>query len=449
MNTAFVDYYRCPEKLVKLKSAVSLLPEIGYFSFGNNIICFGQITKSRVQSSPDKPLYDAFNSYDFDNYILPFDPTAVTNMLRREQYMQQANIYTGKHLINTVVWKLYYFLRAFLPPVLQKSFQRLYLQNWDKISFPRWPVDSSVEDIMERLLSLEIIAHGGESIPFIWFWPNGYKACIILTHDIDTLAGRDFCKHLMGIDEAYGFKSSFQIIPEKQYAVSEELLTAIRNKGFEINIHGLNHDGRLFWDYSEFLRRAERINYYGRAFGSAGFRSPMMYRNVSWFDALEFDYDMSIPNVGHLEAQRGGCCTVMPYFIGSILELPLTTIQDYFLFNILKDYSLSLWQKQIELIINKHGLINFLVHPDYIISQKEHYLYERLLEYLLRVISMNNIWVALPKEVNQWWRQRSNMELVEVNGEWKIIGPYSERASIAFAKLEKNRIVYEIMSRGR
>ena len=64
-----------------------------------------------------------------------------------------------------------------------------------------------------------------------------------------------------------------------------------------------------------------------------------MYREQGWFDAFEFSYDMSVPNAAHLEPQRGGCCTVMPYFVGDILELPLTTAQDYTLFHILNDYS--------------------------------------------------------------------------------------------------------------
>ena len=64
-----------------------------------------------------------------------------------------------------------------------------------------------------------------------------------------------------------------------------------------------------------------------------------MYREQQWFDAFDFSYDMSVPNVAHLEPQRGGCCTVMPYFVGDLLELPLTTVQDYSLFHILNDYS--------------------------------------------------------------------------------------------------------------
>ena len=75
---------------------------------------------------------------------------------------------------------------------------------------------------------------------------------------------------------------------------------------------------------------------------------------------------MSVPNVGHLDPQPGGCCTVMPFYIGNILELPLTTVQDYSLFNILRTYSMDLWQEQIDLISKGHGLMSFNVHPDYL-----------------------------------------------------------------------------------
>lgn len=46
----------------------------------------------------------------------------------------------------------------------------------------------------------------------------------------------------------------------------------------------------------------------------------------------------------------------MPYFIGKTLELPLTTIQDYSQFNILNDYSIDLWKKQIDLIRKHYGI---------------------------------------------------------------------------------------------
>ena len=37
---------------------------------------------------------------------------------------------------------------------------------------------------------------------------------------------------------------------------------------------------------------------------------------IGW-QRLDFSFDMSIPNVAHLDPQRGGCCTIMPYFIGN------------------------------------------------------------------------------------------------------------------------------------
>ena len=65
-----------------------------------------------------------------------------------------------------------------------------------------------------------------------------------------------------------------------------------------------------------------------------------MYRNAEWLHALNIRHDMSIPNVAHLDPQQGGCCTVFPFFIGEILELPLTTIQDYTLFHIVGECSM-------------------------------------------------------------------------------------------------------------
>src|SRR5262249_28637228 len=161
-----------------------------------------------------------------------------------------------------------------------------------------------------------------------------------------------------------------------------------------------------------------RINNYGREFGARGFRAATLYRNTEWFDRLDFDYDMSVPNVGHLEAQRGGCCTVFPYFIGNILELPLTTTQDYSLFQILRTYNLDLWKTQASEIMAKHGLLSFIAHPDYLRDAKAQDVYRGLLSYLSQCRAEQGLWLATPGEVNQWWRERSQTRLVSQNGAW-------------------------------
>jgi hypothetical protein len=287
---------------------------------------------------------------------------------------------------------------------------------------------------------------GVEKLPFIWFWPNGARNCLLLTHDIETSKGRDFTFKLMDLDDAYGFKAAYQVIPEDRYNVPDEYVSEIRRRGCEFNIHDLNHDGLLYSDKEEFLRRAARINRYLQRYASRGFRAGAMYRREDWYDAFQFSYDMSVPNVAHLEPLRGGCCTVMPYFIGDILEIPLTTVQDYSLFHILEDYSLELWKRQIALIQERHGLMSFLTHPDYLIESGARKTYEALLDHLRMTAVDQRSWVTLPGEVNDWWRARAQMQLVARNGQWQVEGPQNEKATIAYAVPENGRLRYAVAS---
>ena len=168
---------------------------------------------------------------------------------------------------------MYYAVRPALGVSVRRHFQKLYFRGWDRIPFPRWPVDTTVEDIFEQLLALSIKAKGGQRLPFIWFWPDGSPSCTMMTHDVETWAGLRFCSQLMDLDDSFGLKSSFQIIPEERYAASPSALENIQARGFEVNVHDSNHDGCLTNNRDEFLRRVQRINGYGRQFGAQGFRS--------------------------------------------------------------------------------------------------------------------------------------------------------------------------------
>ena len=285
-------------------------------------------------------------------------------------------------------------------------------------------------------MTLALKAQGRSRIPFIWFWPDGASACGMMTHDVEGQAGLDFCDELMDIDDSYGIKSAFQLIPEGREEAWRRTAARLRQRGFEVNLHDLNHDGQLFADKEEFLRRARRINDYAREFGCDGFRSGAMYREQGWFDAFEFSYDMSVPNAAHLEPQRGGCCTVMPYFVGDILELPLTTVQDYTLFHILNDYSTTLWKEQIRLISQHHGLVSVITHPDYLVGRREREVYVDLLRHLADLRERDGLWMALPGEINRWWRNRHQMTLVPSGDGWRIEGPDSHRARVAYATLD-------------
>jgi hypothetical protein len=326
---------------------------------------------------------------------------------------------------------------------VRKHLQRLYFRGRKRIPFPTWPVDSTVENVLEQLLILSMTARKVQRVPFIWYWPEGAGSCAIVTHDVETSAGVASCPQLMDLSDSFGIKTSFQIVPEERYAVSESLLQNIRDRGFEVNVHDLNHDGHLFSDREQFFRRAERINRYARHFGALGFRSAVMYRNIDWYDALDVSYDMSIPNVAHMDPQQGGCCTVLPFFVGKLLELPVTITQDYSLFYILNDYSIRLWKEQISLILKKHGLISAIIHPDYVNDDDARRVYDDLLNYLSALRSQGRTWIALPREVAAWWRLRSELQLVRDGNSWTIKGEGCERARVAYAVLRDGTLAYE------
>jgi hypothetical protein len=444
LNKALIDYFRCPEVFADYALRGDLCPGEGYFRFGPEVICYGQSSLGYYAETPAKATCDlAYHiRTEGTTCYIPFDPLAIVDNLRCERYLGY-NPNNGSEEDQTgLVRKVYYHLRPHLGVPIRKQLQRLWLRGWEKKRFPSWPVDRTVDQLLEKLLALSMKAHRVEKIPFIWFWPNGQKSSAILTHDVEESAGVDFCPSLLDIDDSFGIKSSFQLVPEGRYTVSRTLLQRIRERGFEVNIHDLNHDGHLYDSREEFLRRALKINKYIEENGALGFRSAALYRRLDWYDAYGFSYDMSVPNVGHLGAQRGGCCTLMPYFIGNVLELPVTTTQDYTLFNIFSDYSLDLWQRQIRLITENHGLLSFIAHPDFVLEKRARGTYAGLLAHLSRLRSQGDVWIALPKEVDCWWRERARMTIVGEAGHWRIEGLGHERARLAYACLDGDRVAY-------
>lgn len=443
---ALRSHYRCPPGLLKVHNTAAH-GTVGFFRFGT-ATCFGSCSipgVSPVMDSAGRSLPDALGAVlsDSGTVALPFDLNEVADNLRLERY---AHVWGGERrkLLNSAwIRRGYYLARKFMPIAVRKHLQRMHLADWRDIPFPSWPTDCSVELMFEQVMRLAVEARGGDPMPFVWFWPDRQAGCMIMTHDVEHVAGRDFCSTVMNLDESAGMRSSFQVIPEERYDIPLEWLEEIRCRGHEVNIHDLNHDGHLFPDRKRFVDRAERIRFYAQQFGAEGFRSGALYRNLQWYDGLSFSYDMSVPNVAHLDPQHGGCCTVMPYFIGRVLELPLTTTQDYSLFHIIGDYALDLWERQIDIILARQGLLSFNIHPDYLMEERALAVYVGLLSRLAQIRRKLKVWAALPGEVNSWWRQRSQMELVaDAQGNWRIVGEGSERASLAYAAIDGGNLVY-------
>jgi hypothetical protein len=451
ISKSFVEHFRCAENCADFQPIGNGHSPAGFFRFGSDAICYGHVGTGFASADADAELYDASSDIRWENgsWNIAFDPDSVVENLRRERYVSEALPERRGPASGGFVRKAYYAVRPLLPVAVRKHLQRASLKGWALKPFPTWPIDRSVDRIFEQLMALAIKKQNVDRIPFIWFWPDEKSGCAIMTHDIETQAGLDFCPTLMDLNDSFGIKSSFQVIPESRYHASPRCLDEIRDRGFEVNIHDWNHDGHLFSNRELFLSRAAKINKVGEEFRAEGFRSGVLYRNTDWYGDLDFAYDMSVPNVGHLDPQPGGCCTVMPYFIGNILEIPLTTIQDYSLFNILQDFSIEVWKRQVGKILDGYGLASFNVHPDYVIEKKARETYTQLLAYLEAMAKERNVWFPLPRDLNRWWRDRNKMKIVSRDGRLEIEGPGKDRARIAYASMQGSQLSYEVAGTNR
>ena len=442
-HEAFVEYFCCPREFAAIDAPQTLSTTDGYFAFAG-VTCYGRPFTLEPARHASESLADVISAVEIlqDRVRLPFDLGEVVTNLRQERYCAPPDGWFQSFAASSAVRQAYYFLRPLMAVGIRKHLQRLRLRGWERIAFPEWPVDDSVDRIFRATMASVMKRGGVAEVPFIWFWPDGAPGCVMMTHDIEGSAGAEVCRSLAALDQSFGIPSAFQIIPRSP--LERSLVEDLRRAGCEVNLHDLDHDGDLFHDHDEFKRRASEINQYARQFECHGFRSGAMYREQAWFDAFEFSYDMSVPNAAHLEPQRGGCCTVMPYFVGRLLELPLTTTQDYSLFHILGEYSADRWKQQTEMLLSRNGLVSFITHPDYLTEPRPQAVYVDLLGYLSQLRSARKVWLALPGEVNDWWRLRRRMRLVRNGASWRVSGRGSERARIAYATLDGENVTYRV-----
>jgi len=126
-----------------------------------------------------------------------------------------------------------------------------------------------------------------------------------------------------------------------------------------------------------------------------------------------------------------------------MIELPVTTTQDYTLFHVLNELSIDLWKIQIDLILRKNGLMSFIVHPDYIIEPEKLSIYEACWAACER--SRRRAPSGLPFRVRSTrGGEHAKMSVVNEEGSWRIEGDETKRALLAYAKVVDGKLVYEL-----
>jgi peptidoglycan/xylan/chitin deacetylase (PgdA/CDA1 family) len=231
-------------------------------------------------------------------------------------------------------------------------------------------------------------------------YPSGYRTAIVLTHDVETQRGYDFIPEVIALERAYGFHSSWNIVPFK-YSVRSDIVDHITNTGNEIGIHGYNHDGTLYYSKGRFLWRAVRINEALERYGAVGFRSPQVHRNLTWLQELNVLYDASCFDYDPYQPFPGGTGAIWPFMAGKLVELPYTLPQDHVLFYMLGQRNITVWKEKCAWLTANHGMILSLTHPDYLMEKDHLRMYEDLLAHLKDI---SNAWHCLPREMARWYR---------------------------------------------
>ncbi len=201
-------------------------------------------------------------------------------------------------------------------------------------------------------------------------WPDGKKFALILTHDVETTRGQEDCRKLAELEMESGFRSSFYFVPER-YKVSAELRHYLTDNGFEVGVHGLFHDGKLYKSRRIFNKRAVKINQYLIQWGAKGFCSPSMHSNLKWIHDLDIEYDTSTFDTDPFEPQSEGIRTIFPFWMSDgiegngYVELPYTLPQDFTLFVIMKEKTIDIWKRKLDWLVENGGMVLMTTHPDY------------------------------------------------------------------------------------
>lgn len=300
----------------------------------------------------------------------------------------------------------FYRVKRAIPRSLQLGARRLLIRLQGRPEFPRWPFDASVADLLRLYVRCLLLASGEDELRFRWFWPNRARACLVLTHDVESAAGLRGALAIADAEESRGFRSSFNVVAS-WYPIDDGILGELQGRGFEIGVHGVYHDRSLFSTRAEFERQLPDLSAAARRFGGAvGFRSPATHRVLDWMGELPFEYDSTVPLTDPYEPQPGGCCSPWPYFVDSVVELPWTMPQDHLLLTLLREKGPHLWLRQLDALEREAGLVQCLTHPDpgYLGDPPKLDVYTAFLD---AVAERDGIWHALPRDVARWWRDRT------------------------------------------
>lgn len=362
------------------------------------------------------------------NLVLPFNPDQAIVSFWSEAYLHASGggvVAVGRRLAMAA----YYRLRPVMPRAMQLRLRRAFSVVQARSRFPSWPMETALHDLYDFLF--ERLAEVADSpVPYIAPWPHGFAWACVLTHDVETQVGYRHLPVIRKIEEQLGLHSCWNFVPARDYQVDDELVCDLWEQGHEVGVHGLHHDGRDLESRDVLEKRLPAMRLAAKRWGASGFRSPATHREWELMPLLGFDYDSSYFDTDPFEPQSGGSLSLLPFWIGDLVELPMTLTMDSTLFLILQREDESAWVEKARMIRERGGMALINTHPDYLISPHLTDVYSRFLGW---VAADETAWHALPGEVSEWWRRRTASHLVRRGDEWRVEGAAEHDGRIRFA----------------
>jgi glycosyltransferase involved in cell wall biosynthesis len=304
-----------------------------------------------------------------------------------------------------LVNRTYYFLKPILPWRVRVLLRQWRARRRRRIFAGTWPID-----------------HRASRTPVGWpGWPDGKKFAIILTHDVEGNKGVSRVKQLSELEARNGFRSSFNFVPQGEYQVPASVREMLEGAGFEVGVHGLEHDGKLYRSKEEFAGKAACIKEYLREWNACGFRSPLMQHKLGWLHELDLDYDASTFDTDPFEPEPDGTGTIFPFWVPGpngrgYVELPYTLVQDFNLFGVLREPDIDIWKRKADWVAQHGGMVLLNTHPDYMCFDgkpaRDEFpvaFYEEFLRYMREKYD-SQYWGTLPREASAYYREAMPVE---------------------------------------
>lgn len=293
--------------------------------------------------------------------------------------------------------RVYYHVKPFLSRKVQILLRSIVARQKRILYRDRWPIDPNA----------------GEQPRGFKGWPGGKRFSFVLTHDVDTARGVSRCEQLMELEQDLGFRSSFNFVAH-DYHLPVQLRQKLVEEGFEIGVHGLEHNRKLYESVTTFAEHAKQINEYLKEWGAVGFRSPCVYHNFEWLHALDITYEASAFDTDPFEPQSDALRTIFPVPQRRVpgreyVVLPYTLPQDFTLFILFRERSIDVWKEKLRWVAEQGGMALLITHPDYMsfgeppaFDEYDPELYRELLRHIESEYQ-GEYWHALPHEVATFW----------------------------------------------